>query len=89
MQIPLLLPEWARATRCCVRGIAPSVQVIQQLNRHEKSSDRFMTTNNRIVLSSDHAAIQIRQTIAAHTAAQSWEVVDIGPNSAPTPSLLA
>ena len=38
-----------------------------------------MTTAKRIVLSSDHAAIALRQTIAAHVAAQGWEVVDIGP----------
>lgn len=40
-----------------------------------------MTTNNRIVLSSDHAAIELRQTIAAHIAALGWEVEDIGPTS--------
>ncbi len=34
---------------------------------------------NRIVLSSDHAAIELRQAIAAHIAAQGWVVVDIGP----------
>lgn len=38
-----------------------------------------MTTGNRIVLSSDHAAIPLRQAIAAHVAAQGWEAVDIGP----------
>jgi ribose 5-phosphate isomerase B len=38
-----------------------------------------MTGNNRIVLSSDHAAIALRQSIAAHVAARGWEVVDIGP----------
>lgn len=38
-----------------------------------------MKANNRIVLSSDHAAIQLRQAIAAHVAAQGWVVVDIGP----------
>ena len=38
-----------------------------------------MTSNNRIVLSSDHAAIPLRQAIAAHVAAQGWEAVDIGP----------
>lgn len=41
-----------------------------------------MTANNRIVLSSDHAAIPLRQTIAAHIAAQGWTVVDIGPTTA-------
>ncbi|WP_304170127.1 ribose 5-phosphate isomerase B [Phenylobacterium aquaticum] len=35
--------------------------------------------NKRIVLSSDHSAILLRQAIAAHIAAQGWEVVDIGP----------
>lgn len=38
-----------------------------------------MTTNKRIVLSSDHAAIGLRQTIAAHIANLGWEPVDIGP----------
>jgi ribose 5-phosphate isomerase B len=38
-----------------------------------------MTTSKRIVLSSDHAAIPLRQTIASHIAAKGWEVVDIGP----------
>lgn len=36
-----------------------------------------MTAGNRIVLSSDHAAIQLRQAIAAHIAAQEQVVVDI------------
>jgi ribose 5-phosphate isomerase B len=40
-----------------------------------------MTANNRIVLSSDHTAIQLRQAIAAHVAAQGWVVVDIGPTA--------
>lgn len=40
-----------------------------------------MTTNKRIVLSSDHAAIDLRQAIAAHIAEQGWEVVDIGPTT--------
>jgi len=40
-----------------------------------------MTTNNRIVLSSDHAAIALRQAIAAHVAAKGWDVVDIGPTT--------
>lgn len=38
-----------------------------------------MTTSKRIVLSSDHAAIPLRQAIASHIAAKGWEVVDIGP----------
>lgn len=38
-------------------------------------------TNKRIVLSSDHAAIDLRQAIAAHVAANGWEAVDIGPTT--------
>ena len=41
-----------------------------------------MTADNRIVLSSDHTAIPLRQNIAAHIAAQGWTVVDIGPTTA-------
>lgn len=40
-----------------------------------------MTADNRIVLSSDHHGIPLRQAIAAHIAAQGWEVVDIGPTT--------
>ncbi len=40
-----------------------------------------MTANKRIVLSSDHAALQTRQAIAEHIAALGWEVVDIGPTT--------
>ncbi len=40
-----------------------------------------MTTNNRIVLSSDHAAIELRQAIAIHIEALGWEAVDIGPTT--------
>lgn len=40
-----------------------------------------MTANNRIVLSSDHAAIALRQAVAAHIAAKGWTVVDIGPTT--------
>ncbi|CAN5697136.1 ribose 5-phosphate isomerase B [soil metagenome] len=40
-----------------------------------------MTANRRIVLTSDHSAIALRQTLAAHIAALGWEVVDIGPTS--------
>lgn len=40
-----------------------------------------MTNETRIVLSSDHAAIALRQAIAAHLAGQGWEVVDIGPTT--------
>ena len=38
-----------------------------------------MTANNRIVLSSDHSAIALRQAIGVHIAAQGWVVIDIGP----------
>jgi ribose 5-phosphate isomerase B len=38
-----------------------------------------MSSNKRIVLSSDHAAIALRQAVAAHVAAKGWAVVDIGP----------
>lgn len=38
-------------------------------------------TARRVVLSSDHAAIDLRQAIAAHVAARGWEVVDIGPTT--------
>lgn len=40
-----------------------------------------MTTSRRIVLSSDHAAIPLRQAVAVHIAAQGWDVVDIGPTT--------
>lgn len=40
-----------------------------------------MTASNRIVLSSDHAAIPLRQAIAAHIAAHGWVAVDIGPTT--------
>ncbi|WP_299926373.1 ribose 5-phosphate isomerase B [uncultured Pelagimonas sp.] len=40
-----------------------------------------MTANKRIALSSDHAAIDLRQTIAAHIKAAGWEPVDIGPTT--------
>ena len=40
-----------------------------------------MTANNRIVLSSDHTAIPLRQAIAAHVAARGWVAVDIGPTT--------
>jgi ribose 5-phosphate isomerase B len=40
-----------------------------------------MTANNRIVLSSDHHGLQLRQAIAAHIAAQGWVAVDIGPTT--------
>lgn len=40
-----------------------------------------MTAGNRVVLSSDHTAIPLRQAIAAHIAAQGWTPVDIGPTT--------
>ncbi|WP_171209990.1 MULTISPECIES: ribose 5-phosphate isomerase B [unclassified Ruegeria] len=40
-----------------------------------------MTAPKRIILSSDHAAIDLRQAIADHISAQGWEVVDIGPKT--------
>lgn len=40
-----------------------------------------MSADNRIVLSSDHAGIQLRQAIAAHIAATGWTVIDIGPTT--------
>ena len=40
-----------------------------------------MTTNKRIALSSDHAAIDLRQSIAAHVTSLGWEAVDIGPTT--------
>ncbi len=41
-----------------------------------------MSAAKRIVLSSDHAAIETRQAIAAHIEQQGWDVVDIGPTTA-------
>ncbi|HPF22371.1 MAG TPA: ribose 5-phosphate isomerase B [Hyphomonas sp.] len=38
-----------------------------------------MTASKRIVISSDHADIELRKTIAAHVAARGWNVIDIGP----------
>ena len=40
-----------------------------------------MTANKRIVLSSDHAAIDMRQAIADHITAKGREAVDIGPQT--------
>lgn len=40
-----------------------------------------MTDKKRIVLSSDHAAIDLRQVIADYIAAKGWDVVDIGPTT--------
>lgn len=41
-----------------------------------------MTADNRVVLSSDHAAIPLRQAIAKHVGALGWDVIDIGPVTA-------
>ena len=38
-----------------------------------------MSTDKTLVLSSDHADIDLRRTIAAHAQAQGWTVTDIGP----------
>lgn len=38
-----------------------------------------MTANNRIVLSSDHHGIPLRQAIAAHIEPRGWVAIDIGP----------
>ena len=40
-----------------------------------------MSQTTRIVLSSDHTAIDLRQAIAAHVAALGYEVHDIGPTT--------
>ena len=40
-----------------------------------------MTTNKRIALSSDHAAIDMRRAVADHIAQLGWDVVDIGPTT--------
>jgi ribose 5-phosphate isomerase B len=40
-----------------------------------------MTQNKRIVLSSDHAAIDLRKAVADHIAQLGWEAVDIGPTT--------
>jgi len=60
------------------------VPSIDHASRHRCLSKRdivIMTTNTRIVLSSDHAAIALRQTIASHVTALGWEAVDIGPTT--------
>jgi len=38
-----------------------------------------MTSDNRVVLSSDHSALHLRQVIADYITARGWTVVDIGP----------
>lgn len=40
-----------------------------------------MTANARIVLSSDHAALDLRKAVAEHIVAKGWDVVDIGPTT--------
>lgn len=40
-----------------------------------------MTNSKRIALSSDHAAIDLRQSIANHIARHGYDVVDIGPTT--------
>jgi len=40
-----------------------------------------MSAKPRVVLSSDHAAIDLRREIAAHIEAKGWEAVDIGPQT--------
>ncbi|MBO9398978.1 ribose 5-phosphate isomerase B [Shimia sp. R9_2] len=40
-----------------------------------------MTSKKRIVLSSDHAAIDLRRAVADHISAQGYEVLDIGPTT--------
>ena len=40
-----------------------------------------MSENKRIVLSSDHSALEMRSAIADHIAAKGWDVVDIGPTT--------
>ncbi|PWJ22394.1 ribose 5-phosphate isomerase B [Jannaschia seohaensis] len=38
-------------------------------------------TPSRLVLASDHAAIDLRRAVAQHVAARGWEVVDLGPDT--------
>ncbi len=40
-----------------------------------------MNDHRSLVLASDHAAIPLRQAIAAHVAARGWAVVDLGPTT--------
>lgn len=40
-----------------------------------------MTENKRIVLSSDHSALDLRAAIKAHITAAGWEAIDIGPTT--------
>ena len=41
----------------------------------------FQMAAKKVVLSSDHAAIELRAAIAAHVAEKGWDVVDIGPTT--------
>lgn len=41
-----------------------------------------MSTGQRVILTSDHSAISLRQAIAAHVATRGWDVTDIGPATA-------
>jgi ribose 5-phosphate isomerase B len=41
-----------------------------------------MTTDKRIVLSSDHSAVEMRRIIAGHLEAHGWQAIDIGPTTA-------
>ena len=40
-----------------------------------------VSADNRIVLSSDHAAIPLRRLIAEHVSSKGWHVEDIGPQT--------
>ena len=40
-----------------------------------------MKTNKRVVLSSDHAAIEMRMKVAKHVVSLGWEAIDIGPTT--------
>ena len=40
-----------------------------------------MVTNKRVVLSSDHAAIEMRKKVTQHVIALGWVAVDIGPTT--------
>ena len=55
------------------------IQRTQTANFIFETGKFLHAVNNRIVLSGDHSAIDLRQTIAAHIATLGWDVVDIGP----------
>jgi ribose 5-phosphate isomerase B len=40
-----------------------------------------MSSEKQIVLSSDHAAIELRQAVAEHAKTLGWDVLDIGPTT--------